>query len=195
MIADFVQHYGYTAVALGTFVEGEAVLLAAGYAAHRGWLWLPGVVAVAALCGAAGDQLVFLLGRRHGAALLARMPVWRRQVPRIERLLARYPAGAIVSVRFLYGLRLAGPFAMGAVGVPIARFAMLNLAGALLWAVLGAALGWYFGATVEALAGDIRLIEEALLAGLIAIGLMWAAWRAWRAAAPGRGQSRLDDRL
>ena len=37
-IAEWVQSYGYAAVAAGTFLEGESVLLVAGAAAARGHL-------------------------------------------------------------------------------------------------------------------------------------------------------------
>lgn len=63
-LSDLVGHYGYLAVAVGCVLEGETVLLMAGYAAHRGMLDLPGVMAVALASSFAGDQFWFWLGRR-----------------------------------------------------------------------------------------------------------------------------------
>lgn len=73
-IAALIQQYGYLAVAVGCLLEGETVLLLAGFAAHRGYLAWPAVLAVAALAGFAGDMIFFLLGRRHGPRMLARWP-------------------------------------------------------------------------------------------------------------------------
>lgn len=39
-------------------------------------------------------------------------------------------------MRFLYGLRLAGPIVIGSSGVTLLRFAALNMIGAAIWAVL-----------------------------------------------------------
>jgi membrane protein DedA with SNARE-associated domain len=52
-----VEQYGYAAVFVGALAEGESVLLAAGFAAHRGLLHLPTVVATAAVAATIGDQV------------------------------------------------------------------------------------------------------------------------------------------
>ena len=61
-----IDSYGYLAVAIGTFLEGETILALGGLAAHRGYLSFRDVVIVALLCGFAGDQFFFFLGRYHG---------------------------------------------------------------------------------------------------------------------------------
>ena len=109
MVEDFVRHYGYGAVALGALAEGETVLLLAGYGAHRGWLEWPWVVLVAALAATLGDQFFFFLGRWFGPQLVKRFSGLEKNLPRVQRLLHRGAPWAIVSVRFLYGLRIAGP--------------------------------------------------------------------------------------
>ena len=66
MINDFVANYGYLAVFIGTLLEGETILVAAGFAAYRGLLDLPSVVLVAIVGGTLGDQTAFQLGRWKG---------------------------------------------------------------------------------------------------------------------------------
>ena len=44
-LQSLIEHYGYFAVFLGCFLEGETVLVLAGFAAHMGYLSLPGVIA------------------------------------------------------------------------------------------------------------------------------------------------------
>jgi len=57
-ISSLIEHYGYAAVFAGSFAEGESVLLAAGFAAHRGLLELPLVMLAAFVAGTLGDQLL-----------------------------------------------------------------------------------------------------------------------------------------
>ena len=69
-----IENYGYWIVLAGTLLEGESVLLLAGYAAYSGLLELHWVIGIAIAGSFLGDQLWFYLGRHHGAQLLARFP-------------------------------------------------------------------------------------------------------------------------
>ncbi len=181
MISAFVLSYGYLAVFVGTLLEGETILLAAGFAAHRGLLDLP-LVIVVAICGATlGDQLAFLLGRWKGRALIARFPSLARQQPRVHELLERHATLFILTVRFLYGLRIAAPVLLGTSRVAILRFAVLNVIGAAVWALTIAGAGYTFGLAIHAMLADIKRFEEAVLIVIIAGGAMLWLWRRWRA--------------
>ena len=46
-LESIVDTYGYLAVLLGTFLEGETILVLGGFAAHRGYLALPWVIVAA----------------------------------------------------------------------------------------------------------------------------------------------------
>jgi membrane protein DedA with SNARE-associated domain len=173
MVEQWIHDWGYAAVALGAFAEGETVLLAAGYAAHRGLLdwWL--VVVVAACAATMGDQAFYWVGRLWGASLLKRFPKLAAQFPRVEQLLQRYPHWAIVGVRFLYGLRIAGPIIIGSAGVPPWRFALFNAIGAMLWAPLIAGLGWIFGQALAAISGQVQQVEIGLLLLAVLVAAIW----------------------
>ena len=172
-IADLIQNYGYLAVAVGTFLEGETVLVLAGAAASLGHLSMPVVIAVATLASFAGDQLFFHLGRRYGARLLARFPALHARTARARELLARYHLPAILSIRFLYGLRIAGPIAIGMSGVPWWRFLALNLAGAIVWAALIAGEGYWGHQALAPLVGAIDADELWGLAALLFCAMLW----------------------
>jgi membrane protein DedA with SNARE-associated domain len=177
-IASFVHTYGYWAVAAGTLLEGESVLVAAGFAAHRGYLDPLAVYCIAAVCSFIGDQTFFWIGRRHGRALLRRVPALGRRAEHFNALLLRYHTALIPIVRFLYGLRVAGPIALGTSGVAWPRFVALDLLGALIWAALIGALGYGFGEALSYLVGDVHRVEAAVLAGIFIAGLLvWAISR------------------
>jgi membrane protein DedA with SNARE-associated domain len=168
-LQDLIQHYGYLAVFIGTLLEGETVLIMAGFAAHRGYLDLGWVVAVAAVGGFAGDQVFFMVGRARGRQVLARFPAIQAQSARVEQLVNRYHTWLIIGVRFMYGLRIAGPVLLGMSDVSYLRFAVLNLLGALIWATLIGGAGYLFGHAVELFLEDAKRYEAVVL-GLILLG-------------------------
>ena len=172
-IADLIQSYGYLAVAVGTFLEGETVLILAGAAASLGHLSMPVVIAVATMASFAGDQLYFHLGRSYGARLLARFPSLQSRTARARELLERHHMPVILSIRFLYGLRIAGPIAIGMSSVPWLRFLALNLAGAIVWAAAIAGAGYWGGPALAPLLGAIDADELWGLAGLLLCAMLW----------------------
>ena len=60
---------------------------------------------------------------------------------------------------------------MGALDVPALKFAVLNLIGAAVWAVLVAWLGYQFGNLLELVLPDIKKAEEFVLLGILIAGL------------------------
>ena len=174
MIEQFVQTWGYAAVFAGTFLEGESVLIAAGFAAHRGMLDLEIVFAVAAFGSFLGDQFCYLLGRRHGGRIMRRFPGFRRRAARVRVLLRRHQLPFILSVRFLYGLRVAGPIAIGMARIPWVRFLALNALGAVVWAILIGGAGYFFGAVLEVMLADLRRHEGWMLVAILGIGVCTA---------------------
>lgn len=170
MVEAWIHDWGYLAVAVGAFAEGETVLLAAGWAARHGLLEPLRVVLVAALAATAGDQVFYLIGRRFGGALLRRFPGLGARFDRVGELLHRYPRATIVGLRFAWGLRIAGPVALGAARVPARLFTLYNALGALLWAPLVTAAGWTFGAAAERFGG----VEAGIAAAALVLGVLLA---------------------
>jgi membrane protein DedA with SNARE-associated domain len=176
-LTEVIGSYGYYALFVGALLEGETVLIAAGFAAHRGLLDMSWVIAIAFVASTLGDQSAFLLGRWRGKQLLQRFPALRRKVPIVQGLLDRYHVPLILGVRFLYGLRVAGPFVIGMSKVPFTVFASLNMAGALVWAVAVASAGYYFGVALEIWIANIKRFEEAVLLAILAVGAGIWFWR------------------
>lgn len=180
MLIDWVEHYGYLAILLATLIQGQAVLVLAGFLAHQGHLDLGAVLLAAFAGGSAGDQLLFWFGRASGPRLQERSPILARAGERVGKLLRRHDAALILGVRFMYGLRIAGPIAMGALGVSPRRFAVFNVLGAAAWALLVGGAGFLSGHALEAWLGDLQWVE-ALLVALAAGGVViLAVARRWR---------------
>lgn len=174
MLETVLNTYGYPLILIGTFLEGETILLLGGVSAHMGYLSIGWVIT----CGFAGtlfgDQLYFYLGRRHGTNFLEKRPAWHSRAQRVHRILERHPVLLILGFRFLYGLRTVTPFVVGTSKVSWPVFSLLNFIGAMLWALAVGLAGYYFGRGVEAVLGEIRHYEIELLAFIgIAGAVAW----------------------
>jgi membrane protein DedA with SNARE-associated domain len=176
-LAQLVHDYGYLAVFAGSLLEGETILVLAGFAAHQGYLSLPAVTAVAFVGGTLGDQLFFWTGRLFGPALVQRFPRLAPRVGEVRALMRRYDAGLIIGIRFMYGLRIAGPVVMGMCHLPPWRFALFNMIGAAIWAPLVAGAGYLFGQALHALLGDLQRIELLVLAAIVLVALAFGVLR------------------
>lgn len=188
MIDQLISQYGYLAIFLGTFLEGETILVLGGFAAHRGLLWLPGVMVAAFLGSLASDQLFFFIGRRHGSAWLAKRPGWQANVERVRRLVARHDTLIILGFRFIYGVRNVTPLVLGMSAVSAWKFAGLNVIGAAVWAVAVGALGWFVGSAAKQMLGHIERYELRIVALIVAVGLaLWAHRRFSERRAAGSG--------
>ncbi|MEJ2513605.1 MAG: DedA family protein [Gammaproteobacteria bacterium] len=173
-----IAAYGYPAILVGTFLEGEVILVLGGFAAHRGYLDLPWVIAAAFAGTLIGDQLYFHLGRLRGRAFLDMRPGWQAPAERAFELLGKHEVLLILGFRFMYGMRIVTPFVLGASQVPVGKFLVLNAISALLWAAIIASLGYLFGQSVEALLGDVERYELWIFAGLAAAGgIIWGIRR------------------
>ncbi|HYC46201.1 MAG TPA: DedA family protein [Burkholderiales bacterium] len=165
-----IQQYGYAVVFAGALVEGETVLALAGVAARRGYLDLGWVIAIAAFAGFIGDQLYFMLGRRFGPTLLLRFPRLSAAVERADAIIERHETALILGVRFMYGLRVAGPLAFGAGPTRWWRFAVLNFISAMVWAPLFTGAGYVLADALEGMLGDLESIEHLVFIAVAVAG-------------------------
>ncbi len=173
-------HLGYLAVLMGTLLEGEAVLFLAGLAAQHGYLYFPIVVAVGAIGGFIADQSLFFIGRRYGNRLLARFPSMAARAPRVQSLVKRWDVLAVIVVRFLYGMRIAGPVVIGSCGIALWRLVFFNFIGAILWACLVAGVGYFAGQAVQQWFGRMHHPQVLLLMAAVLAVMIVTIFIAWR---------------
>jgi membrane protein DedA with SNARE-associated domain len=167
-----VETYGYLAILIGTFLEGETILVLGGFAAHRGYLDLHWVMVAAFFGSLTGDQLYFYIGRRFGPAIINKRLSWQASADKVYALLERHQTVLILTFRFMYGVRSVTPFALGASRVPRLRFFVLNAIGAFIWAITLGWGGFLFGKTFQLFFEDFKRIELYGLVALIVLGLL-----------------------
>ncbi len=183
MIESLIDAYGYLAILVGTFFEGETILVLGGFAAHRGYLHLPWVIAAAFVGSLCGDQVFFFLGRWHSEKFLKKRPSWQARVDKAHRLLDRFKTPLILGFRFLYGLRTVTPFMIGMSAVPTTKFVFLNAVGACIWAIVVGTGGYLFGDALEIFMGNLKHHEIKVFGFIASVGaLIWIInlFRRWR---------------
>jgi membrane protein DedA with SNARE-associated domain len=169
-----IEAYGYYAIFVGAFFEGETILVLGALAAHRGYLSLAWVMIVAGSGSLFGDQLWFYLARRFGHRFLEKRPAWRVKTQRALTLLEKYNTLFILTFRFMYGLRSVSSFAIGLTGVAIPRFVVLNTLGAVVWAIGLGGAGYLIGEAFKVFMERVGHYELPLFAGIAAIGFgLW----------------------
>lgn len=171
-IESLVRDFGYLAVFIGTFLEGETILVVAGFAAYEAYLRLEWVIVAAFFGSLFGDQLYFFIGRYKGESLLKKYRSWEPRVNRFRKMMARHETWFILVFRFLYGLRTVAPFAIGLSDVPTVRFFTLNTISAALWSAAIAGLGYGFGRTMEVLIDEVKRYELAVMACLLVLAVI-----------------------
>ncbi len=178
-IAHLIQTYGYLAVALGSFLEGEAVLLAGSLAAGHGHLDIQLVMGIAALASFLGDLPYFFAGRRFGPRVLLRYRWLRCRKRKLESTMHKHHVTFVLTLRFLYGMRIAGLVALGMSKISTWRFLLLDFIGAVIWSVGICAAGYGAGGVFRhlldkgATPGQLTLLA-AVMAGTI---FLWIARR------------------
>lgn len=178
-IERLIAKYGYLAIFINTFIEGETIQIFAGWAAHEGLLnfWL---VAVSGFAGTVcGDQTYYWIGRRWGRPIMHRFPRLEARCQPAFDLIRKYDNWFILGFRFVYGVRNVAPFACGAAGISVLRFTSLNILAAAVWALTFTAAGFFFGKAIAGLIGEYGLkIVLPTVIGLALLAVVIAKWRA-----------------
>lgn len=180
MFEQLIAQYGYPALLLGSFLEGEVTVIAGGYLAAGGYLKIEWVMLIAFIGTLISDQLWFWLGRRNGRAMLARRPRWQKRADKALGLLRHYPDLWVLCFRFLYGLRTVMPIAIGLSGYSWRRYLVLNVVAAALWAAVMSLAAFYLGRALQNILGTVERYQLYFFAGLLTllgIGWLFLRWR------------------
>ena len=162
----------YLTVFAGCFFEGETSLTTSAFAAHRGYLEIFIVMAVALVATQSWDWLWFTVGRVKGKSILAGKPSMRDKSRKINRLLRRYPMPVLLSYRFFYGFRTVVPLAIGMSSISKKKFLLFSLLNTIVWDILFSALGYFFGAFLKANWKRIEHYEIEIMLCIVLAGVI-----------------------
>ncbi len=149
----FLRQYGPIGIFLGAGFEGQTAVIVGGLLArqHILQLWL---VLVSAMAGSGVvDHLLFVAGRRFRTHRWVVRATQQQAFARALTFIERFPISYILAFRFIFGLRVASPIAIGVSQVPTWRFTVLNILGAMIWATAFTMAGFIFGEAVHNVLG------------------------------------------
>jgi membrane protein DedA with SNARE-associated domain len=189
ILREYLEIHGYWVLFAGTFLEGEAILIMAGFLAFQGYLDLGGVILTAFAGSFLGDQFYFYIGRLKGKSLLRRFHFIARRFRPALRLIEKYGSFVAFISRFTYGFRIVLPVILGITNLPSRTFLSINLGSALVWAATFSLAGFLFGKSASLFLEDVGKYEHYLLlalAGFIMTAWLFHLYHAWNAKKPAR---------
>lgn len=174
ILKEYLELHGYWVLFIGTFLEGEAILLLAGFLAFEGYLNILGVICTAWAGSFIGDQFYFYLGRFKGRWLLKRFHSIARKFREALKLIEKYGNSVAFISRFIYGFRIVLPIILGITKLAPRTFLWINLASALTWAVVFSLGGYLFGKSASLVLDNVSSYEHYLVLALF--GFICMAW-------------------
>lgn len=167
----YLREYGYLALFIGTFLEGETILIIAAYLASKGMLNIYLVMLSAVSGTVLGDQFYFYIGRIQGISFIQKRPKLKKKWIRISAMIERRENIIIFAYRFVYGFRNITPFALGILNVNAMKYLILNIIAATIWAISFSSLGYTFGAMIT---NEIEAYEKRIALGILFIAVLAA---------------------
>lgn len=166
-LEQFLNQYGYIAVFIGTFLEGEIFLLVAGFFVKHGFLQ-PLPTFIFSILGALTHELIyFFIGRWKGRHFLLGNRYTKRRYRKAKKMIDKYGVLSLFFIRFLYGMRVVPMMLFGATGFNFYKFLFFNLISLVIWATIFLSLGYVFGHTAEIIFGKVKDIY--LTTGIIIV--------------------------
>lgn len=172
--------FGESAAFLSLVFPGEVALVAAaalGVSAGVDPVVLGGIAALGAL---SGGLFGYAMGRRFGPRIVSWAPIHRklgRRMAELHPMVAGPEAGALVAVaRFNQITRAIVPALAGMSEMGRLRFAVANGLGAVVWAALFTAIGYYAAEWWRSTSGFVHIV----MAVVVAAGAGWWLLVRWR---------------
>lgn len=162
--------FAETGLVVAPFLPGDSLLFLTGTVVAANGLNVHVTVLVLTCSAVLGDALNFAIGRRAAPMVIARLRGrWLRQshLDATHRYFDRFGSSTVVIARFVPVVRTLAPFLAGAGSMPYLRFAMFNVAGAVLWVALLVYAGAFLGA--QALVRDHL---SAIMMAIVALSML-----------------------
>jgi membrane protein DedA with SNARE-associated domain len=178
-----VDALGYPSAGLGILIEssgvpfpGEALLLAAAAWAAVRHHSIALVILFGFLGATVGADIGYLLGYRGGRPFVERFGHLFRLRPdhlaRAELFFARHGDKAVLTARFVLGLRTWASMLAGMARMPFWRFQFFSAVGGLLWAAAIGTAGYILGNNLPLLETILRDVGVGGLTALLVIALI-----------------------
>jgi membrane protein DedA with SNARE-associated domain len=144
-VESFLEQYGYLALLIGTFFEGETAILVASSLIHQGLFDWPSTMIFGFAGSFISDWLYYFIGRLNGKYFIDKRPKLKAKLEPIESLFRKYQLQILFSYRFLYGFRVIIPIVIGMSHVKPAQYLFYSVISGLIWATTVSTVGYLIG--------------------------------------------------
>ncbi len=168
---EFLHQYGYLALSIGTFFEGETAILIASSLAASGVFSVPLTVFFGFLGSFISDWLYFGIGRLNGKYFLSRRPKLEEKFRPVHEFFRTHRLQILFSYRFLYGFRVIIPLMLGMSDIPVATFFIYSILAGLIWAGTVGIFGFTIGTLLELRTEFFENHIQYIMIGFVCFGL------------------------
>lgn len=142
---EFLDKYGYFALFVGTFFEGETALLVASSLAHAGLFKIPYTVLFGFAGSFVSDWIYYLIGRLNGRYFIERRPKLKEKIEPVTRFFHHHKIQILFTYRFLYGFRMIIPLIIGMSGIRPIQYLGYSFLTGIVWATVVSTAGYFIG--------------------------------------------------
>ncbi|QWU99665.1 MULTISPECIES: DedA family protein [Francisella] len=142
---NLLMEWGYLAVILAVFIEGEIFLIMVGIATAAAMFSYPLVILAATIGAILHDNTIFTVSKLMGERILTKKASWHYKAQKALAILDKHETLAILSIRFLYGLRTVTILIVGISKVKRFKFMTLDAISSFIWSTIYISLGYIFG--------------------------------------------------
>lgn len=167
-----LDQYGYLALLVGTFFEGETAILLASSLIPQQIFSFPLTILFAFSGSFLSDWLYYFIGRINGKVFIAKRPKLLNLMQSINEVFDRYQIQILLSYRFLYGFRVVIPVMIGMSGFKPKAYLFYTIVSGLLWATVVTSIGYLIGTTLKLSLTDIEENIIFVALGFSSFGLL-----------------------
>ncbi len=142
---ELLDDYGYLALLIGTFFEGETAILIASSLIYRGFFEMPYTVFFGFAGSFISDWLYFIVGRLNGRYFISKRPGLEAKVAPVQRFFHTHRYQILFTYRFLYGFRVLIPIIIGMSKIKPIQYLFYSVVSGLLWASTVSTVGYLLG--------------------------------------------------
>lgn len=168
---------------LGVPIPEEITLLLTGYAAYHGKIGLVTGMALCVVAILSGDLTMFFIARRWGRQLLrTRFFAWllpAARLEKVEKYFDRHGSKTVFFARFIAGIRMPVYFVAGTMKMNPLRFALLDLAGALISGPTSVWIAWKLSDDFDNAMKKVKNANHWILGGALVLIALSVGWHFW----------------
>ena len=166
--------FSETGLVVAPFLPGDSLLFVLGALAAKGSLRLDALLFLLSAAAVLGNMVNYSAGRVLAPKIFnnEHVPFLKKEhLQRTRDFYEKYGAKTIIITRFVPIVRTFAPFLAGVGGMAYGKFTVYNLAGGILWVLVGVLSGFFFG--------NLAFVSEhfsMVVLAIVVISLIPAVW-------------------